>query len=461
MNTTELAVIGAGPGGLAAALTAANAGLQVTLIDEAPHPGGQYLRGANQNKSMNSVSRTERNSRQFLEQLPHDHIQLLTSTLVWGLEANTLALHGPHGTRYLQAKQIIIATGGRELVLPFPGWTRPGVMTLGAAQILAKEHGLMPGKRILLAGSGPLLLASAYTLISKGAHIVGILEATHPTAWLAHAPAMWGNFDRLAEGWQYLKTIQQHKVPYLFGRTVAQAHGDGQLTAVSIAQLNRQGHPLDRAHTEVEVDALCLGFGLIPNTELAQLAGCQLEYAPRRGGWVPVRTATLQTSQPNLYAVGEAAGIGGASMALVEGQLAGTVAAQTSGKLAPAAAQAQIAAWQRKLRPLRRFEAMLNTLFSPPLTLNALATDDTLTCRCQEVRVHTIRQAIRAGSHSLSSLKNHTHVGQGQCQGRTCGPLLARLVAEEIGSTPETAGQLRPRPPLKPLPLSALAQEPS
>ncbi len=449
MKTTELAVIGAGPGGLAAAITAASAGVRVTLIDEYPHPGGQYLRGAAQT-STPPVSRTEQRSRQLLHQLPHPNIEVLTGTLVWGIEDHTLALYNADGVRFLRAERIIIAAGGRERVLPFPGWTLPGVMTLGAAQILAKEHGLLPGKRILLAGSGPLLLAAAKSLLAQNAQIIAILEATHPIAWLAHASAIWGNFDRLREGGVYANVIRQHHIPYRIGQTIIQAAGEEYLESVTAAHLDRRGNPIPGSEEEIVADTLCLGFSLIPNTELTQLAECQHEYNPARGGWVPTRDQHLQTSQPDLYVVGEAAGIGGASMALLEGQIAALAITQRFN---------HIPTLQRQLRPLRRFGAMLNMLFSPLPALDALADDETILCRCQEVRAGEIRQAIRDGSHTLSSLKNHTHTGQGQCQGRTCGPLLTRLIASETDNLPENAGQFRPRPPLKPIPLSALAQE--
>ena len=450
MTTTDLAVIGAGPGGLAAAITAARAGLRVTLIDESHQPGGQYLRGARQHPSR-GFSHAEQRANTFLQQLSRPNIDLQTGTFVWGIEDHTLALSGANGSSSLQAEQIIIATGGRELVLPLPGWTLPGVMTLGAAQILAKEYGQLPGKRIVLAGSGPLLLAAANALLTKRAKILAFLETTHPTDWFSYAPAIWGNFERLGEGAAYLRTIRQHKIPYRFGQTVIRASGNSQLESITIARLDRFGKPIPGSEEQIQADTLCLGFGLIPNTELGQLAGCQQIYQPQRGGWVPFRDEYLQTSQPGIYAVGEAAGIGGAGMALLEGQIAA---------LAITHRFDQISALQRQLRPMRRFAAMLNTLFAPPLALNALADDETILCRCQEVRAGDIRQAIHQSNLNLSSLKNSTHTGQGQCQGRTCGPLLARLIASETHNPIETAGQFRPRPPIKPIPLGALAQEP-
>lgn len=459
---TELAIIGAGPGGLSAAISAAKAGVNVTLVDEYPRPGGQYLRAAHHPSLPPPVSATEARARKLLAQLSELDINLQTGTLVWGIEGHQLALNGPAGSDKLNAEAIIVATGARELVLPFPGWTLPGVMTLGAAQILAKEHGVWPGKRILLAGSGPLLLAAASALASaSGVKILGIIEATRPHTWVSHAPALPGNWDRLAEGGHYLQTLVRHKIPYRFGRTVIRVEGEDHLTAATIARLDRSGKVIPNSHERIKVDTLCLGFGFVPNIELAQLAGCQIEFDPKRGGWVPAVDENMETSVPDLYAVGEATGVGGANAALVEGALAGLGAAQRLGILDAPKFEREAAPLKRRLIPLKRFGTMLNTLFYPSPELDALTTDDTFLCRCEEVTAGEIRHAIREGARTLGDLKNWTHVGQGPCQGRTCGPLLARLIAAQTGHTPNESGVFRPRPPLKPLSLNDLAKDQS
>jgi len=463
MNTTELAVVGAGPGGLSAAITAAQAGVHVTLLDEYHHPGGQYLRGAQRKDHDPTISKTEARSRKLLEQLPSQNIGLRTGTLVWGIEGHRLALYSALGTEWLTAKKIIVATGAREFVMPFPGWTLPGVMTIGAAQILVKEHGVVPGKRILLAGSGPLLLATA-SVLSRTAHessILGVLEATHPLAWINHAHALQGNFDRLREGWHYAKTLIWHKVPYRFGYIVVRAEGTDRLTSVIVSRINRQGEPIPNSEQAIPLDTLCVGFGFVPNTELTQLAGCAHEYLPECGGWVPITDETFQTSIPGIYAIGETAGIGGAYPAMLQGQIAGLAAARELGKLDEEGFTQNYLPVKRQLGPLKRFSEMLNTLFRPHPVLEALITDETTICRCEQVRAGEIRRAIRQGANTLSDLKNWIPVGQGHCQGRTCGPLLARLINSEAGRPPSEIGQFRPRPPLKPIPLGALGHLPN
>ncbi|MGB7874174.1 MAG: FAD-dependent oxidoreductase [Anaerolineales bacterium] len=462
MKTTELAVIGAGPGGLSAAVTAAQAGVQVTLLDEYPRPGGQYLRGAHSVEAISAKSKTERRSRSLLEQLPSQNIKVRTGTLVWGIEGHRLALHSSQGTEWLGAKKMIIATGARELVTPFPGWTLPGVMTVGAAQILVKEHGVVPGKRILLAGSGPLLLATASAL-AKSEHevsVLGILEATQPQSWMKYAPVVLANLDRVQEGWQYARSLFANKIPYHFGYSVIRVEGTNRLTGATIARVDRQGKPVPGSEQSVPLDTLCIGFGFVPNIELTQLAGCVHEYLPERGGWVPIIDETLETSVPGIYAVGETAGVSGAKTALIQGQIAGAAIARELGKLNNEEFARRYIPLNKQLQPLKRFGSMLNTLFRPPPALNNLITDETIICRCEQIRAGEIRQAIRKGAHTLSDLKNWLPVGQGHCQGRTCGLLLARLIRNEIGMSVGRIDQFRPRPPLKPIPLGALGNLP-
>lgn len=462
MNS-DLAVIGAGPGGLAAAMTAAKAGLKVVVLDENIHPGGQYLRGARKNDNTAWRSKAEKNAREFLARIQSPGIEIKSQCLVWDLDGKRLALHGPQGIEYLQAEAIIIATGGRELVPPFPGWTLPGVMTLGAAKFLAKEHGQLPGKRILIAGSGPLLLAAASTLLaamsqnSRDKILFGILEATSPLDWLPHTPAILGNWDRLQEGRQYLGKILQAKIPYRFNRTIIKVEGTDQLTTVTSTRLDRHGQAIHSSLETHEVDTLCLGFGFVPNIELTQLAGCSHHYRQHKGGWVPVVNQEMQTSVPEIFAVGETAGIAGAGAAMIEGQIAALSAATELGCLDQRQAHNRKRQLNRQLRAHTRFSKVLNTLFGPP-NMRALVDEQTTICRCEEIRFHEVQAAIQAGASSLSDLKNWLQVGQGNCQGRTCGPILAQLLASQANISPTDTGLFRPRPPLKPIPLSDLAQ---
>jgi NADPH-dependent 2,4-dienoyl-CoA reductase/sulfur reductase-like enzyme len=463
MTQPELAIVGAGPCGLSAAVAAARRGVRVTLIDEYPRAGGQFLQGP-PTPFGELASSAKRQGQALLNELDQLEVELRSQTLVWGIEGLRLATFGPQGAQWLEPKAVIAATGARELVVPFPGWTLPGVMTLGAAQILAKAHAVLPGKQILLAGSGPLLLALAHELTQRGAQIVAVLEATHPGQWLPHASAVWGNWDRLLEAGGYLRSLLRAHIPYRFGQTVIKALGKNQLEAVTVARLDHQGKPIAANQETLEVDALCLGFGFIPNIELTQLAGCDHVFDAWRGGWVPQVSETLETSLPGLYAAGEAAGIGGATTAMLEGRIAGLDAAQRLGYLSQKELATELASLAPIRRRLQRFARTLNTLFRPGLELDAITTDETIVCRCEEVTAGEVRAAVRkiraedpsSAKIELDSLKTWTRVGQGSCQGRTCGPLLARLIADQTRGALDGAGNFRVRPPLKPIPLGGL-----
>lgn len=459
MATTDLAVVGAGPAGLAAAIAAAKAGARVILLDEYARPGGQYLKGAHHSAGLPRALATEHKGHALLDQLSRLDIELRTETLVWGVEGLRLALYHSGTLDWLEAGAVVVATGARELVVPFPGWTLPGVMTLGAAQVLAKEHGVLPGRRFLLAGSGPLLLPVVNQLTRLGAEVVAILEATWPGAWAAHAPALWGNWDRLREGWYYLNKLRQAKAPYHFGRTVVRAVGEKELQAVIVARLDRQGRPIPGSQETVHVDTLCLGFGFLPNVELTQLAGCAHEFDVTRGGWVPQVSEQMETSRPGLFAAGETAGVAGASAAMLEGQIAGLAAAHRLGHIRQEDLARELAHARPIRRRLRRFGAMLNTLFRPLPGLDSITTDDTIICRCEDITVGQVREIAQQGAGELDALKTWTRVGQGPCQGRTCGPLLAGWVARETGCSIPDVGHFRIRPPLKPLTLGDLARK--
>jgi NADPH-dependent 2,4-dienoyl-CoA reductase/sulfur reductase-like enzyme/bacterioferritin-associated ferredoxin len=460
MQQTELAVIGVGPAGMAAAVAAAQAGVKVSLMDEAQHPGGQFLKGFSSLRAANHISKSKRRAVRLLddlkEQIRGASVDLLPGTLVWDIDGRRLSLHGPDGYQVLHAKTIVVASGGREFTLPFPGWTLPGVITLGAAQILVKEHAVLPGKRILLCGSGPLMFAVAHELSQRGAKPIALLQATHLAEWLRMARLVWGNGERLSEGWTYLRSCFRSKTPILFGRTVTQALGNGRLEAVVVSYLDRQGHPIAQNAQTIEVDCLCLGFGFVPNIKLTQLAGCLHHYDATLGGWAPIIDDKMRTTSPWVFAAGEVSGIGGASAAMIEGRIAGLAAAKQLGYLEETELCRSLVDLRRSLRPVKRFTGMLNVLSYPPAALDAIVSDDTIICRCEDITAGQVRAAVEQGVYYLDALKTSTHVGQGSCQGRICGPIIARLMANLSNQSPAEFSPFSPRPPIKPIPLGSL-----
>ena len=508
-------VIGAGPAGLAAAVTAAELGLRVVLVDEAAAAGGQYLSSPDHSSGDHLLAGVRTGAKhRFSTRVERDgaaliarahaltgaapptqlapaadarqgaNLELRWGAIVWslgptsagrtpGLTAMVCSRAGESmdaGSECMEADAVILATGARETVTPFPGWTLPGVMTVGAAQLLIKRHGVSPagrGQRVLVAGSGPLLLPAAAKLIEAGAHVIGVLEVVHVGATLAIAPrslsgvfelapALW---DRRDESWHYLSTLRRGRVPYLFGRAVVRAAGVDRVEAVDIAELDHVGAPLPGRTETWPVDLLCVGYGLAPNIELAQLAGARVVYSAALGGWaVEVdETSGVRTNVPGLFVAGEVSGISGASSALLSGRIAAMSAAVTLGRLPQAALQAELLRTARRRRQNARFGALVNLMFGAPEALSRAIPDDTPICRCEEVTAGEVRAAIAAGARSLDALKPALRVGQGLCQGRTCGPALARLLAAETERPVEAGGLFQTRPPVKPVPLAAMA----
>lgn len=469
IERAELAIIGAGPAGLEAAITAAENGAQVTVIDSAPQPGGQYFKQPPPTFRNNAQTHHQREAQALLNRL--SGVRLLTDTLVWGAFPTDagewlLTLHGPDAPYRLQSKLLILATGAYDRPIAFPGWTLPGVITTGAAQNLLKSQFVLPGRRILLAGTGPLQLAVAANLVKAGAEVIAVLEGTRLAGWpgLRRVTGAWGQWRRLAEGCDYWRTLRRAGVPLQFGWSVLEAHGDDVLQEVVITQLTNDWQPLAHPRQTTTVDTLVLGYGFIPSTQLSRLLGCQHEFRPALGGYIPVRDYLMQTSLPGVYAAGDGAGVGGAALARLEGSIAGLAAARQLGKLAPDAAEAAVARQQRALVREGGYAQMLGDLFTPGPDFYTLATAETIICRCEEVRLADIQAAVTYGAQTVHEVKGLTRCGMGNCQGRICGELVARAVARERGlaatdpASIEAVGAFTVRPPLHPLPLSVLAE---
>ncbi len=462
----EVAVVGAGPAGLSAALAAAQAGTQVMLVDNYRQPGGQYYRQpAAEFKSLQPGNH-QREGRNLWQQVVAAGVELLTETTVWGaFEGNRLGLCGPEATATIQAQAIILATGAYERVAAFPGWTLPGVMTTGAVQTLLKEQRILPGRQIVLAGTGPLQLVVAAGLVQAGAEVIAVLDGSpllrrglrRP---LQHSLALWGQWDRLAEGWSSWWTLRQAGVPFYTGWGVMAVHGQEEVTGVTIAQLDRQWRPIPATSRSLTCDTLCCNYGFVPATELARLLGVRHEWRPEWGGFVPVRDESMQSNVPGVFVVGDCAGIGGAELALVEGQMAGlAAAAQVKAKNPKQPDPVPISNGIERLRSAlqreQRFQQLYGELFTPGPGLDELVEPDTIICRCEGVSRAQIGQTVRQGADSLEAVKALTRCGMGNCQGRVCGPLVTAQVAQEMGQTWAELGQLRVRPPVFPLPLSA------
>jgi glycine/D-amino acid oxidase-like deaminating enzyme len=456
----DLLVIGAGPAGLSAALAARRAGAQVLVLDERLQSGGQFYKPlAPSHQAATPPDRQFESGLALEREVLASGVAIQQGAQVWAVFSpqEVGALIDGHAA-VIGCRQLVIAPGAYERPVPFPGWTLPGVMTTGAGQTLARSYRVAPGRRVVIAGNGPLNLQLAAELLAGGAKVVALLEsAARPSLrqWRQLLAAARTAPDLLREGWRYMRQLRAHRVPLLWRHAVVAAEGAGQLQTVQAAELDAQGRATPSSALRLEADTLCLGYGFIPSTELARMLGCEHRLADRHLGYLA--TVTREdgaTSVPGVFVVGDGADMGGSRVALARGTLAGAAAARNMGLPTPAPLDVV-----GRLRRAEDFQQALWSLYAaPPLTLSSTS-DDTLLCRCEEISFGSVREQIRAGRDTLAALKRNTRLGMGRCQGRYCALTAARLVSEMTGRPPDVEQYFAPRPPAKPVPAGALGFE--
>jgi NADPH-dependent 2,4-dienoyl-CoA reductase/sulfur reductase-like enzyme len=464
LKEADLAIVGAGPGGLASAIEAARAGAKVVLLDENPAPGGQIYRrrhdsiGVLGSRSLGpDLIRGEKLLAEF--DTIRRSVDYIENAFVWGIfDDNTLAFVRNGTSHSIRFRKLILSIGAYDRPVPFPGWTLPGVLSAGGAQVLVKGQRVLPGEKILLAGTGPLLLALAYQIIRAGGHVVAILEAGRMQGWLDLGLGLFGQRALLFDAMRYLWTIRKAGVPILRKHMILEARGNGRVEEAFVSEVDENWRPKPGKERFFSVDALCLGYGFIPSTELTRLAGCSHRYEPLLGGWIPERDLLMETSARGVYAVGDSAGIAGSLAAAEQGRIAGIAAARSLGHLSPLQAGRRIERPRSRLRRLLRLRRALDRISVPRPGLYELATDDTVLCRCEEITLREIKETVAEGPTEMSDIKRMTRMGMGLCQGRMCGPALLEIMARLTGLPPSSIGHLNPRPPVKPVPFAALAR---
>jgi thioredoxin reductase/bacterioferritin-associated ferredoxin len=457
-NLLDLVVIGGGPGGLSAALGAAQAGVQVTILDAYPVPGGQYYRQP-PDRLAGQSSQHQRQGQALFRKVQAAGVKMIFNTLVWGGGPDrTLVYSNERETGTVRARAVIIASGAYERPVAFPGWTLPGVLMTGGAQTLLYQH-ILPGKKVLLAGTGPLQMVVARKLLDAGAEVLAVLEGAQliPRG-IRHATALWGQWERLSEGAGSLATMLGKGVPYRMGWGIVAAHGYREVEGATIARLDKDWRPIRGSEKEVGCDTICIGYGFVPFNSLGRVMGVKQVWRPELGGEVPERDEVMQTSIPGVYAVGDGAGIGGIRMSLIEGQVAGQAAALQLG-YGKGSIEAILSEIDWKMRRERTFQRLYIDLFTPGPGVFELAQEDTLVCRCEGVTLGKVRQAIELGASTLAEVKSITRTGMGECQGRMCGHEVMHLIAKLAHKPVAEVGTYSIRPPIFPLPIDVLSQE--
>ena len=414
-RATDVVVVGGGPAGIAAATRAAEQKCSVTLIDDGLRPGGQIWR----HRSWDELPRV---AREWLARLEQSSATLLSSSTVVDVRPDRgVVAETPSGTVVVQPKRaLVLCAGARERFLPFPGWTLPGVVGVGGGQALLKSGLDVRGAKVVVAGSGPLLLPVAALLAKRGAFVQAVLEQAPQSRLLAFALGLWRTPARIADAARYRLAFARTR--YRAGHWVTRAQGAERVTEAVITDGVR-------AQT-IACDLLFVGYGLVPATELPRLAGCDVD---ARGN--TVTDAFQQTSLEGVYCAGETTGIGGVDAALVEGEIAGLAAADR---------RVEAEALSARRVALRAFAERMERAFQLRPELRALAEPDTLVCRCEDVKMRDLVSCPTARAAKL-----HTRAGMGPCQGRVCGSAMSFLFGWEADSV---------RPPVAAASVGSLAE---
>ena len=467
----DVAVIGAGPAGLAAAVTLADAGCTIAVLDLADRVGGQYYRhapeemragkpGAYHHKWSVFVDLRDR----FDAYVRSGRVAHLARHAVWSVDGTAVftvrALEGERDRvgRTSYARALIIATGAHDRHVPFPGWTLPGVMAVGGVQSLLKGNLVAAGRRVVVAGTGPFLLSAAAGLLDAGVDVVAVAEANAPWQYLLYPRALAGAYSKLPEALGYGARLVRRHVPYLLRHAVTRVHGTGRLNAVTISRIDDRWRPVSGTERRLDCDTLAVGFGFTPQLELLLALGCTPTVGVD-GSLAALVDEDQRTSADGVFAAGESTGVGGADLALVEGRLAGAAAARHVGRRSPLG-ERETHRLRVQRRRLRRFADAMHLVHPIHNGWTEWVDDTTLVCRCEEVSVSVIRGAVAdLGAADPRTLKLLVRSGMGWCQGRICGPAIAALTAELAGRavTQQDLESVAHRPLGQPVPLGVLA----
>jgi NADPH-dependent 2,4-dienoyl-CoA reductase/sulfur reductase-like enzyme len=449
----DFAVIGAGPAGMAAATLAAELGLDTVLIDEQDAPGGQIYRGieraAGDPDHKSPLGADYLAGKPLAAALRDSGATYLPATTVWHIDPDgTLSLISAAGARTLRARRILIATGAIERPVPIPGWTLPGVMTAGAAQIMLKTADLVPSGRVVLAGQGPLLWLVAAQLVRAGAPPALILETASLGNYHFAArrlPAvLWPARRALVKGIGLIREVKRAGIPTIRHVTGLAARGRDHLDTV----VWNGG--------ETQADLLLLHEGVIPNTQIGLALQLEHRWGAAQLCWRPVADEWGATALSTISIAGDGGGIAGAEAAALSGRLAALDAASFLDKIDPAERDRRARPIRAALRRERAIRPFLDALYRPaPAVL--VPADDVVACRCEEIAVGQIRRAARLGAQGPNQAKAFTRCGMGPCQGRICGPIVSAVMADTLGKPIAAVGTYRPRAPYKPMTLGALA----
>jgi NADPH-dependent 2,4-dienoyl-CoA reductase/sulfur reductase-like enzyme len=459
-ESCDIAVIGAGPAGLAAASIAAGRGASTVLLDEQPQPGGQIYRG---------IEAVERNDPALLQLLGADYgrgLDLVRSlrassadyrpgSAVWQITPDKQIWYSRDGASLaLTARAIVLATGAIERPVPLPGWTLPGVMSAGALQILLKSSGAMPTKPLVLIGAGPLLLLLTKQYLDAGVRPAAVLDtAKSSRKWTAlrHLPAALGGAGRayLTKGLALMSAIRRSGVPMFRDVDDVAIEGTTHAEAVSFTSNGKR--------QRVVASLIGLHEGVLPSQQVARSLSCDFEWSDAQRSFRPVVDEWGRSSVAGVLIAGDGAGIGGAIAAEHGGRIAALEALRQVGRIDEGQRNTAALPERRAQRDHLAIRPLIDALY-PPAQQILNPADGVVICRCEEVQAKALRDVIAMGCQGPNQAKSFLRCGMGPCQGRLCGPTVSEIFARMQSRTPGEVGYYRIRPPLKPLTVREFAE---
>ncbi len=453
MSDVDLIIIGAGPAGMSAAATAARGGLKVLLLDEQGHPGGQIYRNVAKNGTSRSwLGKEYASGARLVEALDNPHISTQFGATVWRLDDGPTVVWSKSGTSQIStARHVLITSGAQERPVPFPGWTLPGVMPAGAAQILMKSAGMLP-RDAVLAGSGPLLYLVAAQMIDAGCPPKAVVETQTPRMMLnalPHLPKALLGISTLFKGLGLIRKIKAAGVQRYSNASDFRAHPneDGTL-AFSFQAKGKETH--------LNCALLLSHQGVIPSTHMTRSAGIAHEWNEAQQAFQPVTDDWGTTDRTGLHVAGDSAGIGGADAAAAAGELAALNILQLCGCLNSDTRNQRAAKARAGLLRARSLRPFLDAAYAP--TAETLApVDETIVCRCEEITAGDVRQSMSEGATGQRQMKTSLRTGMGPCQGRMCDATVRAILCAPRNTATDSIAPPRARAPIKPVTLAELA----
>jgi NADPH-dependent 2,4-dienoyl-CoA reductase/sulfur reductase-like enzyme len=452
----DVLIVGAGPAGMSAAVRARALGLTVLVVDDQHAPGGQIWRAVETVAATATgtlLGEEYQSGAKLAQQFRASGAELATQTQVWQIEPGwNVYMSRDQQAEMVQARQVLLASGAQERPMPFPGWTLPGVMTVGAAQILLKTSRQIPADPVWVAGSGPLPLLYMTQLLRAGGKIAGWLDTSPPGAWrraLPHLTRAAGGWRDIAKGLGWLRALRRAGFPIVRNVTQLRALGGDRVESIEY-------RTADGKFASAPARLLLAHEGVVPSVHFTQALECQHAWLQAQACLAPVVDEWGQTNRPSLYVAGDGVGIGGARAACTRGEIAALGMALHAGKLDKQNARQQAAPLRARLAVELSARPLLDAVYPPRAEIFAPA-DDTIVCRCEELTAGDIRAFSNVGQPGPNQIKAFTRAGMGPCQGRQCGYTIAHILASDQHRPVQQVGFYRIRPPLKPLTLGELA----